>query len=122
MAFASAAVWLHLQKFWIISMEPNVLMAVERRFGCSDDAKLALDQHFGRPDSAKLALEWRFGCPGSAKLALDRRFGRPDGTKLALERRFGRPWTPSGPWNDVLGRLGSRCNLGCSENSDGNIV
>ena len=56
---------------------------------------MALKRRFGHPDGAKLALERRFGRHGSAKLALERRFGRPGRAKLALERRFGRPCKPS---------------------------
>ena len=52
---------------------------------------MALKRRFGQPDGAKLALERRFGRHGSAKLALERRFGRPSKAKLALERRFGAP-------------------------------
>ena len=62
---------MHMQKFWIVLAESNVLMALERRFGQPDGAKLALERHFRRPKGAKLALE--------------RRFGRPNGVKLALE-------------------------------------
>ena len=66
-------------------------MALKRRFGHPDGAKLALERRFGRHGSAKLALERRFGRPSKAKLALERRCGRPDGVQLALERRGRRP-------------------------------
>ena len=68
--FAGIAAGLHLQKFWIILAESNVLMA--------------LDRHRGQPEGAKLALERRFGRLDDAKLALERRFGRPDGIEMAL--------------------------------------
>ena len=57
MTFARAAVLVRLQKFWIISAESNVLMALEWRFGKLDGANLALERRFGRPGGAKLALE-----------------------------------------------------------------
>ena len=67
------AVWSHLQKFWIISVELSGSMPMARRFKRIWDAKLALERRFGRPDGAKLALDRRFGQPDGAALALDRR-------------------------------------------------
>ena len=57
--FSGTAVGLRLQKFWIISVESNVLMAWEQRFGRLDSTKLALEQRCGCPDDAKLLLEQR---------------------------------------------------------------
>ena len=83
---------------------------------------MALERRFGQLNGAKLALERRFGWPGGAKLALERRLGRPGGAMLALERRFGCPWTPSGLWNDVLGRPGRQKEFGRSEAPGANFV
>ncbi len=57
-------------------------------------AKLALERRFGLPDGAKLPPDWCLLQPVDAKLALERRFGRPDGTKL--------------PWIGVLGALNKK--------------
>ena len=86
--YASTAVELHLQKLWITLAKSSAMMALERRFGRPDGAKLVLEWRFGKLDDAKLALECRFSCPDCAKLALGRGFGWPDGAKLALERQF----------------------------------
>ena len=86
--YASIAIGLQLQKLWITLAKSNAMMALERRFGRPDGAKLVLEWRFGKLDDAKLALECRFSFPDCAKLALGRGFGWPDGAKLALERRF----------------------------------
>ena len=91
MATASAAVLLHLQKFWISLVESSAMIPLEQRFRQPDGVKLALERRFGQPDGVKLDLERRFGQSGSVELALERRFGRPDDAKLALERRSSRP-------------------------------
>ena len=43
MTFSCTAASLHLQKFWIISIESIVSMALARRFEWPDGAKLALE-------------------------------------------------------------------------------
>ena len=100
----------------------RALLALERRFGRPNDTKWALERRFGRSGGANLTLERHVCGSSGVKLTLERRFGRSGEAMLTLERRFGCPWTPSGPWNDVLGRLGSRCKFGRSENSGGNFV
>ena len=57
------AVMLHLQKFWIVSIESNVWMALERRFEGPHGVKLALERHFEGPNGVKFALERRFPEP-----------------------------------------------------------
>ena len=60
MASDSAHVLVNLQKLWISSGETNVLIALERRFGWADGAKLALERHFRAENDAWTALEWSF--------------------------------------------------------------
>ena len=45
---------------------------------------MALERRFGQQDGAKIALERRLGRLGTAKLALERRFGHPGGDNLAI--------------------------------------
>ena len=85
--YASIEIGLQLQKLWITLAKSSAMMALERRFGRPDGAKLVLEWRFGKLDDAKLALECRFSFPDCAKLALGRCFAWPDGAKLALERR-----------------------------------
>ena len=86
--YACIAVGLQLQKLWITLAKSSAMMALERRFGRPDGAKLVLEWRFGRLDDAKLALECHFSFPDCAKLALGRCFAWPDGAKSTLERQF----------------------------------
>ena len=97
-------------------------LALEWRFGRPNDTKWALERRFGRSGGANLTLERHVCGSSGVKLTLERRFGRSSEAMLTLERRFGCPWTPSGPWNDVLGRRGSRCKSGRSECPGVNFV
>ena len=60
MASDSAHVLVNLQKLWISSGETNVLIALERRLGWADGAKLALEQHFRAGNDVWMALERPF--------------------------------------------------------------